>query len=463
MPIDPTTFAAELCTFFEYMRAQAPSRPSPLRDAILQVFDAEASSLALVSESLPPYDLPNLQVALDQVLARGDVKATSIGIVPDMGSMFSDLGNLVLSPPDQPDHSPPREGPMTYLNVELANGRVLPCVQLGMFIVRTPNSACVYFVTAQIDGVRDKLSVQVLARHRDEAQAAMADFKKTMGELDVYRGQVLMVEEGLMSGVKIRFANLETVAREDVILQPGVLDRIERETTGFSEHGAKLHESGFHLKRGTLLYGPPGNGKTLTTRYLAGAVRDRTVLLLTGEHFSSLAEACKVAHRLQPSMVIMDDVDLIAEDRSAGGACAKLHELMNAMDGLSGDADIQFVLTTNRADILEPALASRPGRIDLSVEIPLPDAACRERLFRLNCASVEHDGVDIGDWVERTDGASATYIRELVRRAALQSLIEGGSVCLQQRHVEAASRELIDVGGELNRQLLGFKAVEEAR
>src|SRR5688572_12792394 len=65
------------------------------------------------------------------------------------------------------------------------------------------------------------------------------------------------------------------------------------------------------------------------------------------------------------------------------GANALLFELLNQMDGLAEDADVLFVLTTNRPDVLEPALAARPGRIDQAIEIPLPDAECRRRLLEL--------------------------------------------------------------------------------
>ena len=83
-----------------------------------------------------------------------------------------------------------------------------------------------------------------------------------------------------------------------------------------------------------------------------------------------------LARRLAPSVVVLDDVDLVAQERSYGpfGESSTLFELMNQMSGLGEDADVAFVLTTNRPDALEPALAARPGRVDLAVEIPLPDA-----------------------------------------------------------------------------------------
>jgi len=83
-------------------------------------------------------------------------------------------------------------------------------------------------------------------------------------------------------------------------------------------------------------------------------------------------------------MVVIEDVDLIAEDRGMHpGQHPLLFQLLNEMDGLAEDADVVFVLTTNRADLLEPALAARPGRIDQAVELTLPDAAARRQLFEL--------------------------------------------------------------------------------
>ena len=89
---------------------------------------------------------------------------------------------------------------------------------------------------------------------------------------------------------------------------------------------------------------------------------------------------------------MLEDVDLVAQERTYGpfGSNPVLFELMNEMDGLGEDADVAWVLTTNRPDALEPALAARPGRVDLAVEIPLPDAEARRRLLDLYA-----DGLDL--------------------------------------------------------------------
>ena len=131
-----------------------------------------------------------------------------------------------------------------------------------------------------------------------------------------------------------------------------------------------------------------------------------------------------------------------------------LFDLLNQLDGLADDADVLFILTTNRPDILEPALAARPGRVDLVVELPIPDAAGRARLLQLYARGLTLDGVDFAQYVEKTEGASPAYIKELLRKAALLAAI-AGSKAVKPEHLDAAMKEL-EAGGELAKRIVGF-------
>src|SRR5438067_5509225 len=135
--------------------------------------------------------------------------------------------------------------------------------------------------------------------------------------------------------MQVHFHRFPRIERDDIILPEGLLQRVERQTPGFARQSAKLLEMGRHLKRGLLLHGLPGTGKTLTAMYLAGQMRDRTVLLLTGRGLGLIERSCAMARVLQPSIVILEDVDLVAEERTRpGAACtALLFELLNEMDG----------------------------------------------------------------------------------------------------------------------------------
>jgi ATP-dependent 26S proteasome regulatory subunit len=164
---------------------------------------------------------------------------------------------------------------------------------------------------------------------------------------------------------------------------------------------------------------------------------------------------------LQPATVILEDVDLVAEERTrrdAGCAAPLLFELLNEMDGLADDADVLFLLTTNRADILEPALAARPGRIDQAFEIPLPDADCRRRLVELYGRGLTLRLRDLERFIGRSQGASAAFIREWLRKAALFAADESDDVVVADRHLDEALHELVVQGGELTKSLLGFRS-----
>src|SRR5437764_183829 len=133
---------------------------------------------------------------------------------------------------------------------------------------------------------------------------------------------------------------------------------------GKTAAGERLKAAGRHIKRGLLLYGSPGTGKTLTAMYLANQMQGRTTLLLTGRGIGLLEGSCKMARLLQPATIILEDVDLIAEERTEqeSGCNALLFELLNQMDGLADDADILFLLTTNRRWRRAPDASTRPSR-----------------------------------------------------------------------------------------------------
>src|SRR5258707_2953986 len=158
-------------------------------------------------------------------------------------------------------------------------------------------------------------------------------------------------------------------------------------------------------------------------------------------------------------MVIREDVDLVAEGRrepGGGSTCnSLLFDWLNQMNGMAEDAYLLFVLTTNRPDILEPAPAARPGRVDMAIEVPLPDKECRERLFDLYGRGLDLRLERRPDFIEQTEGVSAAFIRELLRKAALFAADERPDFALEDRHLETALKELVLEGGEMTRQLLG--------
>jgi ATP-dependent 26S proteasome regulatory subunit len=246
-----------------------------------------------------------------------------------------------------------------------------------------------------------------------------------------------------------------------------------------AHHREQLLAAGQHLKRGLLLYGPPGVGKTHTVRYLMGELTETTIVLLAGNTLGMIGTACSVARTLQPAMIVIEDVDLIAEERDLyGGEHPMLFQLLNEMDGLAEDSDVVFLLTTNRADVLEPALAQRPGRVDQAVAMELPDADSRRRLFALYRGALEVDESGLDAVIERTDGVTASFLKELLRRAAVRAAEDapaagpdgqgagpdgqGAVLRVSAAQLDAALDELLDTRNAMTRVLLGGRRTPEA-
>lgn len=460
MAINPEEFGASFKGFLDQMRAQKTPDDAPFFVRTLsEHFGAEPSGLPIVSESFRPHEHPNVHLAVEAYAAGDGRRADVLGV--GGGGFLRDKGLADLVAPTGSMSGAADRGPVQYGNVTLDGGRVLACLQRGLFLVRDGDARLALYVREEDKiGSRENIVVEVMAAGRHDAERVLRDLRAEMRARDVYRGRVISLRQEGYNDLRVQFHALPAVDRDAIILPEGLLERIERQTLGFARHSPRLLDAGRHLRRGLLLHGAPGTGKTLTIMYLAAAMPDRTTLLMTGRNLGLVGRTCAMARVLQPATVVLEDVDLIAEERTKGGAgCATplLFELLNEMDGLADDVDVLFLLTTNRPGLLEPALASRPGRVDQAIEIPLPDEECRRRLFDLYGRGLTLRVSDLGGFLQRTEGASGAFLRELLRRGALFAAEEGGDLVVADAHLDAALRDLIVEGGDLTRSLLGFR------
>jgi ATP-dependent 26S proteasome regulatory subunit len=244
------------------------------------------------------------------------------------------------------------------------------------------------------------------------------------------------------------------VREDDIILPAGVLQRVHRHVAGIAAHRDRLRDAGQHLKRGLLLYGPPGTGKTHTVRYLLSALPELTVVLLAGPAIAYVAEAASMARALQPALVVLEDCDLVADSRERHhGPQPLLFTVLETLDGLGDDADVAFLLTTNRINVLEPALAQRPGRVDLAVEIPLPAEDARRRLMRLYARDLPFTPAALDRAAERAVGVTASFAKELLRRSVLIAAEAGHDP--SDADLGTALDEMLSQAESITRSLLG--------
>ncbi|MCA1712932.1 MAG: ATP-binding protein [Actinobacteria bacterium] len=456
---DAQSFARAFRGFLEWVHQEPTSRAHPVA-ALLSRHLGDAAEQSVVASTLATFEQVNLQVALNAWLSEPgrSHELQGLALPPHFGGvglhqlLNGEVPPLRLSAPDIVDLP---SGPSSTLG----------CWRLALLLVSDARGQYVVFVRAP-NMHEPQLVVEIGGLPVAQAQAVLRELAELRDRLNVYRGQLLELREG-PGGMQLVFATLPTTEREDVVLPEQVLRRIERHTLDIARQREALLAAGRHLKRGLLLYGPPGTGKTHTTRYIVQHLPATTVLLLSGRTLHLIGAVTDMARQLQPSAIVLEDVDLVAEDRGFGpGSSPVLFELLDAMDGAAADADLLFLLTTNRADLLEPALAARPGRVDVAVDIGLPDLDARRRLLNVHGRGLQLSLTedDLADAVSRTEGVTASFLKELLRRAVLEALDDpaapagAAAPAVTGAHLRMALDDLLDSTQGVTRALLGVPA-----
>jgi hypothetical protein len=450
----------------------ARAEEAPVQRVLREHLGPDMAGLSVVSGSWQGYDLVNVQVGLNGWLEGWRREHELVGLTGFQHESFG-LADL-LQPGGERMWLGVGSVAMAALPAGPA-GQTLACVKCGLYLVSGGDTRLALLLRGPSDSDPDgDTTLEVACADQAAAQRVVDEVRQQAVVRNVFRGQVIsfgddMFGHGRGSGGALRFHDRPRLGRDTVVLPPAVIDGIERQVLGVARHASRLLASGQHLKRGVLLHGAPGTGKTHTVRYLIGQLAGVTVVILSGYALRWIGEACSAARLLAPSVVVIEDVDLIAEERGPRmGQHPLLFQLLNEMDGLGADVDVTFLLTTNRPDLLEAALAARPGRVDHAAELPLPDADARQRLIELYRGSLVLDLSDPDDVITRTDGVTAAFIKELLRRAAVLAAeaeppVEpaadgdraGPPLRLTDAHLSEALDQLLDVRSRLTRTLLG--------
>jgi ATP-dependent 26S proteasome regulatory subunit len=463
-PSDVRKFGQHLVRRF-VTQARAADQPT-IRSLISDHLGVPADGLAIVDESWPAYEHVNVQAALDDWLEdSGQHRVLGLTDYRHRGSFG--LSDLIGQDPRMQFHGP-RIGNVTWTTLPTGpDGQTRECLRAAILLVEQGDDRyAVLFRGADADSEMRGVSVEVVA-NRDGLSAALTSrLRERSVALNVFRGQIVSFGHNMFGerSSPLRFHPRPDLSAEDLILPAATFDDVRRQVIGVARNRERLRAAGQHLKRGLLLYGPPGVGKTHTVRYLMGELTGTTIVELTGETLGAIREACSIARTLQPAMIVVEDVDLIAQQRDHyGGETPLLFTLLNEMDGLAEDADVVFLLTTNRADLLEPALASRPGRVDQAVHIDVPDRESRRRLVELYAGTLDVDLSRLDDVLDRTDGVTASFLKELLRRAAVIAADreeDAGAdrpLAVTATDLGAALDELLDTRNQMTRAVLGYR------
>ena len=438
----------------------ATGKPLALNELATHFQAIPLTQLVTASREFPITARVDLQSALNYLLSE-TYPARLLGVhrmYSHRTLTFSDLLNI--------ERDPVLIAPLQYWEMDIGESVPARCLRQGLWLCRDDEvglSFAVLLTPLERSGRDEGSHVEIAVPAGEEGAKltrTLLDYvEKLTNEGQSYRGKVISLQtlDGYGS-TGVRVQRLRSVNRDDVILPPQTLQLLEQNVINFTRKRDNLKKLGMSSKKGILLYGPPGTGKTHTIHYLAGQLPGHTTLLVTPEQIGLLDQYFQLARLLQPTMLVIDDVDLIVRGSDGGhGPCDEslLNKLLNEMDGVQDDTATLFVLTTNNPEQLEAALASRPGLIDQAIDFPFPDEEGRRRLVRLYSRQLELSDDLVNIIAQKTNRTSGAFIKELMRRAAQYLLQSGDSGTLDIKHVEAALDEMLFRGGSLNLKLLG--------
>ena len=234
----------------------------------------------------------------------------------------------------------------------------------------------------------------------------------------------------------IRFSDVEGVDEAEESLQ---------EIVDYLENPAKYREIGASMPKGVLLVGPPGTGKTMLAKAVAGEANvpffsmsgSEFVEMFVGMGASKVRDLFRQAKEKAPCIVFIDEIDAIGQKRSAGQYGGNdereqtLNQLLTEMDGFDGSNGVIILAATNRPESLDPAL-TRPGRFDRRVPVDLPDLKGREAILKVHAKKIKvADDVDFLQVARMASGASGAELANIVNEAALRAVRDGRGFATQ--------------------------------
>jgi len=260
--------------------------------------------------------------------------------------------------------------------------------------------------------------------------------------------------------LRINFKTAPEVAREDFVVNKTVFDTLKRNIIDLQIQRTRFHKLGVPIRRGVLFYGPPGTGKTYACRYICGALPNTTRIFVAGTALGKVAQIFDLARTYQPSIVILEDIDLVFASRDINLYSSTLGDLLDQMDGLRPFEDIGVILTTNSIERMEVAIKDRPGRISQCIYFGAPEKALRARYIAQYAKKYDYSEADENELLAMTEGTTPAFIKEWIHRtvqfASERVAHEGDTITLETGDFKSAYEEMRRFTDENSGRIIGF-------
>ena len=270
------------------------------------------------------------------------------------------------------------------------------------------------------------------------------------------------------SNAKVYVQSTEGIHFSDVAGEDEAKESLA-EIVDYLHNPQKYTEAGASMPKGVLLVGPPGTGKTMLAKAVAGEANvpffsisgSEFVEMFVGMGASKVRDLFKQAKEKAPCIVFIDEIDAIGQKRNTSGMGGNdereqtLNQLLTEMDGFTGNTGVIILAATNRPESLDPAL-TRPGRFDRRVPVELPDLAGREAILKVHAKKVKlAQDVNLHNIARMASGASGAELANIINEAALRA-VRNGRTIVNQSDLEE-SIEVVIAGYQKKNAMLSDK------
>jgi AAA+ superfamily predicted ATPase len=345
---------------------------------------------------------------------------------------------------------------------------------LDSFWLRTPSAEIPgEIIRVRIDEYTHQVILEAGAKEQGHAEKIIHQVLERASENSIFKNKLIKVS--FEQEVKDSYGDIENfehvdpiflkippVTEDDIILDDDTRNLLQRSIIDFHKRREELIKYGVPGRRGVLFHGPPGTGKTYTSRYISNELESATTITASGVALLHIRSICNIARMLQPSVVILEDMDLVYSSRDNNVYTTALGELMDELDGFSSEDHIIFILTTNAIDRVEAAIRERPGRISQCISFSPPGPELRRLFFESMLAPFDCRHLNMNELISKTNGVTQAFLKELVSRAVqiATELQSAGAqhIALSNENFQAALDEMKRSVGRSSEKILGFRA-----
>ncbi|HEX3107258.1 MAG TPA: ATP-binding protein [Terriglobales bacterium] len=272
--------------------------------------------LVTASRTFPLMARVDVQVAVNTLLGQPGSKL--LGVHRQYSHETLTFANLM-----QNIHDPAVISPLQYEEIDIGDAQPVRCLRQGLWMSSSDRTRFALLLSSggrygRDEGTHLEIAVPPGEMGANLSRQIFENLEALIKKTSSYRGKVISLEQsdrysGHMGTLRVQ--KLRSVRREDVILPAETIQILDRNVRDFIAQRQELQKLGMPIKKGLLFYGPPGTGKTHTIHYLASQLPDHTTLLVTAEQVALLDHYFQLARFLQPAMIVIEDVDLVARRR----------------------------------------------------------------------------------------------------------------------------------------------------